>query len=362
MRRVVISFSAAVLGVILLIAYYALQRATITLEVEPANEVMEAQLTIGPQATEIQGTILQTEVSQSKTFTASPSGEREPRASGKVVIMSTHTNPQTLIATTRLLSPEGVLFRLQNTITVPASGRIEAEVIADQPGEASEIAPTKFTIPGLNATLREKIYAESSEPMRRAEKPGNRVTALDLEQAKKTLRDSSVPQALAKLREQLPSDKRTQSVVYTTEDTVAESDTSVGTQKATFAYTLGLKITAIFYDPTHLREQTLQKLQGLTTNGRSILTLEEQSVAVTIEQIASDLSQAELKVKFLAKVTISDASQAINVSDLLGRTPEEVANYFDNMSGIRQATVELSPFWTRAVPTTPRHIRLEVKD
>lgn len=362
MKRIVISFSLAVIMVVASVLYYTLQRAVITLDLEPANEVVETSLSAGADAA-IPATVASLELSGNKTFPASPSGDKEDKASGTVTLINNHTATQTLIATTRLLSPDNILFRLRETVTIPAKGKLEnVKVVADQPGEASAIGPTKFTIPGLRANLQTVIYAESSEAMRRAEKAGSKVTALDLDEARKTLTESVIFQALGKLREQLPQAERSRSVVYKSETVKAESNVPANTTKSEFTYTVSIKVTAVFYDPDKLREQALNNSQGNTTSGRKVLTLEEQSLAVSVESADATKNTATLQVKFLAKVAITDAETAFRKSDLLGRTPEEVHNYFSSVAGVRDSEVKLSPFWVKSVPTVENHITLQVKE
>lgn len=364
MKRIVISFLVAVVAVVSLILYYSLGQASITLVVSPDNMVMETNIEIEQYGDDdIVGTIMETEITQSKSFPASASGELEEKASGTVTIVSTYSAPQTLIATTRLLSSHGPLFRLTKTITVPANGRLEnVAVIADQAGESSAIAPGRFTIPGLRESLQSLIYAESTEPMRRLAKPGStEITPIDLDQARKNLTDVLVSQALAKLREQLPEDKRELNVVYKSEIIKAESDVPAGSKNNQFNYTVTVKVIAVFYEPDQLREQALAKLQSDLSSGRKILNLEPASLAVTIDSVSPDLTSGLLKVKFLAQVIITDPNLVFNKNDLLGRTPSEVQNYFQGIPGVKEARVELSPFWVKSVPTTENHISLKLE-
>lgn len=365
MRRIVISFLTAVIAVSLLILYYSLARATITLEVAPDSMVMETSIEVKQYSEddETSGTIMETELTQSKTFSASPSGELEEKASGFVTIISNHSSPQTLIATTRLLSPQGVLFRLTETATVPANGRLEnVPVVADQPGEASAIAPTKFTIPGLRPALQEAIYAESTEPMRRLPKEGStEITPIDLDQARKSLTDILTPQALSNMREQLPEDRRNLSVVYNSEVTKAESDVPAGSKNSQFNYTVTVKVSAVFYDPDKLRDNAKSKLENDLTSGKKILNLEQDSLAVSIDNLAGDLTSALLRVKFLAQVIITDPNVVFSKRDLLGRTTEEVQNYFAGFPGVKNVNIELSPFWVKSVPTVENHITLKLQ-
>jgi len=366
MKRIIFSFGAAVTAVVLLVLYYSLARATIILEVVPDNMVMETNLEVKQynEESEITGTIMETEITQSKVFPASPSGELEDKASGKVSLISSHSTAQTLIATTRLLSESGVLFRLRETVTVPANGKLDnVPVVADQAGEASAIAPTRFTIPGLRPQLQKVIYAESTEPMRRLPKAGStQITPIDLDQARKSLTDILIPQALAKLREQLPEGRRNLSVVYKNEVTKAESDVPAGSKNSQFNYTVTVKVTAVFYDPAQLKEYALSKLQADMNSGRKILTLKPESLAVSIDNVAPDLTSSVLKVKFLGQVVITEPDKIFPRADLLGRTPEEVKNYFSGVPGVKNAEVKLAPFWVKSVPTMENHITLILKE
>ncbi len=365
MKRIVVSFSIAVVMVVAAVLYYTLQRAIVTLELEPASEVAESTLTVGVKdsGASLTGTVAALELSGSKKFPASPSGVRDDKASGTVTLSNNQTTAQTLIATTRLLSPDKVLFRLRQTVSIPARGKLEqVAVIADQAGEASAIGPTKFTIPGLRANLQDKVYAESTEPMRRAEKPGSKVTAVDLDDARKSLTELLVPQALAKLREQLPAAERSWTVVYKSETPKAESSVPAGTTATEFTYSVTVKVVAVFYDPQVLRDRVLAESQADLSSGRKILSIEEQSLAVGVGATSVEEKTASLTVKFLAKVSITDAERAFSKADLLGRTAEEVQNYFASVPGVRNAQVEMSPFWVNTVPTVESHITIEIKE
>ncbi|MFZ5391518.1 MAG: hypothetical protein ACOZAJ_04585 [Patescibacteria group bacterium] len=358
-KRIVVSFLIAVAAITGLILYYSLARAVITLEVKPDNTVMEALLPAGQDG--IKATIKKLELSEEKTFPASPSDELEEKASGLVTIVNNSNADQTLIATTRLLSSDNILFRIQETVTVPRNGQIEIKAIADEAGPAFEIPAGRFTIPGLRQSLREQIYAQSTSPMKRMAKPGNKVTSLDFEKAKQELSNRLVPQALSKLREQLPNEAKTYAIVYQNETTDEKSNVAAGTAASEFKYQITEKVTAVFYDLNDLRAKLLDYMQSHQENGKKILSLEEESLTINLDKINDDLSAADLKIKFLAQVTVTEPDKAFNKYDLIGRTPEEVKNYFDTIPGVIKAETTLSPFWVKSVPTVPEHIQLLVK-
>ncbi len=95
--------------------------------------------------------------------TASPSNE-SVLAKGTVRIVNHYAKSQTLVKTTRLLTSDGKLYRIDKQVVIPSGGEASVGVYADQVGAAFAIGPTKFTIPGLWIDLQKLIYAVSDQP------------------------------------------------------------------------------------------------------------------------------------------------------------------------------------------------------
>lgn len=93
-------------------------------------------------------------------------------AQGSITIENRQDAPQQLIKNTRFETPEGRIFRIRDSITVPPAvngnpGRVDATVYADATGEAYNIGATTFTLPGLTGTtLFSLVSARSTEPMK----------------------------------------------------------------------------------------------------------------------------------------------------------------------------------------------------
>lgn len=93
------------------------------------------------------------------------------KASGVITIMNAYSEAaQPLVATTRFELPDGRLYRLAESITVPGTrtdsgktvpGKIDARVVADSTGDRYNITSGTFTIPGFKGSPKfEKITAE----------------------------------------------------------------------------------------------------------------------------------------------------------------------------------------------------------
>ena len=107
------------------------------------------------------------------------SGEKrsiENKATGTVVVFNKSSkDPQVLIASTRLESPEGKIYRIPSTVIIPGTkieggktipGSKEVNVVADKPGAEYNIGLTDFTIPGFKGSPKfESVFARSKTEM-----------------------------------------------------------------------------------------------------------------------------------------------------------------------------------------------------
>ena len=100
------------------------------------------------------------------------------KARGEIIIFNDYgSKSQRLIKNTRFETPEGLIYRIQNSVVVPGQkkdssgktipGSLEVTVYADQPGEKYNIGLKDFTIPGFEGTERfNSFYARSKTAMK----------------------------------------------------------------------------------------------------------------------------------------------------------------------------------------------------
>jgi type IV pilus assembly protein PilM len=134
----------------------------------PTEIAIETPLAIGADFSiedgKIQATLIDVETTASKLVTHAATAV-EGLSVGTVRIVNNSSGGQTLIATTRLLSESGVLFRIKDRVFVPAGGNVAVAVAADKPGAAGDIPPSRFTVPGLPPSQQQLVYGESDAAM-----------------------------------------------------------------------------------------------------------------------------------------------------------------------------------------------------
>lgn len=92
-------------------------------------------------------------------------------AQGLITIYNGQEKVQELIKNTRFETPDGLIFRIHESIKVPAGtkanpGQLQITAYADAGGEKYNIGPSTFTLPGLKGSaVYELVYAKSTGSM-----------------------------------------------------------------------------------------------------------------------------------------------------------------------------------------------------
>lgn len=169
--------SLLVLGGVVLLALRE-TTVTVTPRTQPVVFDQSISFSAAPVASAATGTlpytIQESDFEDSTVVPAQGVEKAEDKATGNITIYNAYsTAPNRLIKNTRFETPEGLVFRIPESVVVPGKsgttpGQIEVTVFADQPGEAYNVGPVaKFTVPGLKATpdMYAGIYARSTSPM-----------------------------------------------------------------------------------------------------------------------------------------------------------------------------------------------------
>lgn len=164
-------FIAWSLGIILLcivgVGGVSMLYAGATVVAHPRTESTDASATLVAQTTAPVGILAFSRLSSTAgaTTTVPATGTKKVsrQARGIVLISSTYTASQRLIANTRLEAGDGKIYRLASSVDLPANGSVTATVQAESPGESyNRSGSTTFTLPGFKGDPRfEKFSAKS---------------------------------------------------------------------------------------------------------------------------------------------------------------------------------------------------------
>jgi hypothetical protein len=355
----IIALSFLVITIILLgsIVFMSAKRATITVVTKAAP--VEATFSVGVGEAEAPRTILgftaTTTVGLEKKF--SPTGtKKEPGiAEGIIIIHNDSDTGQPLVATTRFLSPDNVLFRLKNSVVVPAGGTLDALVYADQEGEEGNIAPTKFTIPGLNEDKQKVVYGESTSPMSGGIKTVGILTSEDVEKAKQELLEQAKGEAEKKLAKYVED----RTAVYSVISSEVNSSEELGDEVSEFNLSLNAEVVGVFYDSTGLDKMAQAELMNKAVSDADLIDTGGNSPEVAIESFTN--GRVTLSVFYSGVISLNPESEQIEKTVFFGKSRDEIRRYVLSLDHVYSVEVKFTPAWIQSAPSVAEHVNVVVK-
>lgn len=163
-RQWAIYAAAAAVGCLLLAALLPVvfPEATVTVTPVSVKTTQDPTVTAYPEAQEgaLQYMVESWTVTVTRPIIPTVTETVTEKASGTIKITNTNSSDQKLIKNTRFESAEGKIYRVRDSIVVPALGALEVKVFADEGGESFNTTSATFKLPGLkNSDLYDKVTA-----------------------------------------------------------------------------------------------------------------------------------------------------------------------------------------------------------
>lgn len=363
-RTIALTFLGVTLLLIIFVVFLTGGKAAVSLKLKPQIVKANANLTvaINPGKNQIVGLALGTIIKGEKTFSPSGGAEVLAPADGQVILYNRTKASQPLVATTRLLSPDNVLFRLKKSVIVPADGQITADVYADKFGKESEINPTKFIIPGLSEIKQKDIYAESKIKMSGGTKREAAVSEADIKEAADNL--------LAELynlgQQELTQTSKTNGNLYlaslfTYTKNFIKTDAKIGAVADGFKVSGEVQVVGVFYNPMDLRNVLLEQVkENLADNQELSNNLTAPAIQIHKYDLAAKTAELRLAQEFLVRVNYSD--NLLDKSKLLGRPEAEAMEYLKSLPWVDSIEIKLRPSWLRKLPAEASKIEIKVSE
>ena len=341
-------------------------------ETKTADEIFTAKKDVSVSDLSYQVVTISKDVE--KTVEATGEEEVSKKAQGKIIIYNNYSSQsQKLVATTRFETPEGMVFRLPNAVTVPGralkdgkmvAGSIEVVVEADKVGPNYNVGLKDFTIPGFKGDPRfNSIYARSKTEMTGGFVGVQKVVSKELVQATDKDLEASLKNSLSKdIIAQIPANYilYPNSISYSLEPTIQEDS---ATENSFFKQNAILRkkgtASAVIFDKGALSRAILAKISpevtGEVVKINNLETLDFKYVGETQEPSSDSLVTFSLK----GNVNIIWGFDENKLkSDLLGLSKKEAKTVIGTYGTIKEAWVETKPFWNQTIPENPEKVTL----
>lgn len=382
-RRLSLWAGALIVVLVLAIGYFAttLSKTTLTVTPEFKNPNVNADFMAYPEVS-VDGSIgdlvyeiMTLEETKEVQVTATGEEHVEEQAKGIIEIMKDTPGSERLIKNTRFRSPDGLVFRIQESVVVPGAvenedgtlvpGGIRAEVFADDVGQEYNLSSgVRFDVPGFKESnltqLYNSIYAESREDFTGGFS-GPKFIINDDEL--KTAQDNMRAQLRDSLLSRVGSEKPADFVVF--DDAVTFTFSSLpsvqsGDDLVTIKEKATLRVPLFKHNDLaeFLASKTITTYSGEPVRIRNV---DELNFSYTDSEISSsDISSlSSLSFSLIGKPLIVweyDSEQLRE--DLAGKSMTAISTVIPGYPGINKAVITGKPFWRRTFPTEPSDIEI----
>lgn len=362
-RRIAFGFVAVVVVLLIAVVYVSTVQAVI--RVTPTSETIKTEFLLdvvrAPTAdNEIRGRVLSSALSRTATYLPSGQGMKEVigTAKGTVTITNKMSTPQPLVRTTRLLAPDGTLFRLDASVTVPANGSVSAPVYADKKGKTGDLPPTQFIIPGLNAAKQKLVTAASDKPFMGGDSQVAAIGQADIDQAVNDLKGKLTADAEAALRGQ--ADSSLQGESYTVAVSDQKTSVAVGTQADHYDLSMTVQVVGAFYDKSAVQDLAAKHLFQTLPPGKRFADVNAAGLQITVEKVDLKGERANIRIYLDGRAVPSTASAGLDPGRFAGMTADQVKKTLIDEGLATDVRVEFTPPFIRTVPRFKDHISVEL--
>lgn len=320
----------------------------------------------------IPGQIIKADREASDLFPATGKQDKATKAEGDIIIYNAFgATAQSLVKNTRFKSKDGLIFRLQSTVTVPAAkmadgkvsvpGTINAYVVADQTGSSYNIDPTDFSVPGFQGTPKFLgFYAKSTKPFSGGgSSNATFATRDDLDKAKAALSTKLAQGVQEYIASQIPKGMKIIPEAIITGD----SQLSAGTVDETsmqFKATLKTSYTIFAFSESDVAALADHNILGKISDTR-------KAIADTrvITYAGQSLNQDKTTLSFTAKISelmlgVVDQNDLQRL--LAGKDEGEIRQILSVNDSIDSAEITFWPLWASKAPANPDAIKVSVNE
>lgn len=368
----------AVLGAIL---FLVLPKAEITVIPQGGDETLSLQVKAATHTQNDDDLITARVLSRDITVSLSTEATGQVfagtgKARGTVILTNNYsTSPQPLVATTRLLSTSGKLFRLVEGVSIPGitekngekkPGVIEVSVIADEAGESFNIEPTEFRIPGFQGGPKyDAMSGKSTRSMTGGGSGGETsmsVSKTDIDRAAKLAQD----QARTKFLEEIRG-------TVTDADHLLESSIevsalgnpivpAVGTSATVTTYESKYRVRAFVISETEVKNLVEKQLQDRMRTSEARLSPVSIELQYGTSLAKYDEETVEISIDAQAKMRAVIDTVKLR-SELYGQNEDGIRAILERHPEVKRLQVDFKPkIFVATIPKKEDRVTIVVSD
>lgn len=357
-KGVAITFLCLTLGLLALIAFMSAKRVDITIVTKADSVDVSVPVEIGTNSEgAIKGSVSSTIILFEKSFSPRTTTSTKTASAGSVTLYNDSGVEQPLVATTRLLTNSGVLYRLKKGVTVAANGKIVAEVYPDKRDSSSDIGPSSFTIPGLSVSRQKEVYAKSTVQLTgTGTQQVGVITEDDIKLGTAAFVEALKSKASDLAKAKFSDGKGVGYLAQYTADTKAKIGDTVD------SFTISGKATVVLanFNTADLTQLATTMLNKKIVDNNDILQSSSSEPSVAFDSFDQVKNVLTLKVTQTGTVNLDPNSPKLQKQVFFGKTEDEVRRYVMSLDHVQSVEMKFKPLWNHTVPQVADHVTVLV--
>jgi hypothetical protein len=347
-RRIAFSFIFLTLALIAVVAYFLLIKVTVV--IVPNQERISNNIIFDVKSPEkisgggniVPGLVEKNNFSLDSTYPSSGEEVVGKEAIGEAVIINNYNRNQPLVATTRILAASGELFRLKNTVNVPAGESITVEIYADEPSPEMAIEATKFSIPGLWAGLQDKIYAETKSPIVYQQKVNKYVLESDIEGSIRDLKQKLLFSAKEEIESKYEEYKQ---VKYKIDENSIKTSINAKTGEKINEFTASITadIVVVAFDEKAAADLAKQKFVSSLSPNKEVIDFNDTEIIYSLNNFDYLANEATINATFEGIVSFRDNAKVIDTEKIKGLNQAQLNTYLEQIKDIAGYEIIFNP-------------------
>lgn len=360
--------------------YLILPRANVDLVIarDSINTVIPITVSKNALAPQIIGSVIPGQYfiaskvgSKSFILNKSASGPVSANAQGTIRIYNAYSaSPQRLVAQTRFETKDGKVYRTPSAVIIPGAklkngaltpSTVDIQVVSDLPGEAYNIGPSYFTIPGFKSSPKYAgFYARSFSNITGGKTGASLVlTQGDIDKAQEELKSELIDSLKSSTSAKLDQDFRLIDGATQVKIDSFKSSARAGSKVDSFILTMKVTWQALVFKESDLKTMVEKNLAVKFPSFDS--SKFDLNIVYPKPEIDWRKGEMNLAIAINKTVTSSLDPNALK-QELAGKDQSEIRSVISQKSFIESATINLWPFWVKRAPDNPDKIDIKIND
>lgn len=359
-------------------AYIFLPMATVEIHLAAEKKKVDFTFTADKSYTKVDTTaqtlpaqVVTIEQEKSQKYTATGKKKVGTKATGTITISdngyNTYPTSTTIVAGSRFVAANGLVFRSTTNITVPGlkisqgvptAGKADVTVESDQFGSNYNLGVTTFTVPALGT---DKISgANTSAFTGGSSRDVTYVTQEDVNSAKEDIGKQLETDLKKAVTEKIERNQRYLDGASKIEQESATPSVAVNGEAAEFTLAAKSKITAIVFNDADLTKLAESVLGDQIGSGKEIV--EKDALTAESEFVEGDFTKGTIKAKLSGEAYIAAKIEQNKLkTQIAGESNAIAIKDIKAIDGVDDATITRQfPSFLKRVPRINSHIFIKV--